>query len=146
MLLARDMSREGELSQRAIAVALQRDCRSCLDAIAATHVAREARRAGGREVGAHPHVAHGSSRSNSSSVALAHVLIPDVADVLAVAILVAAPAGQRFPGRSWKMATYHGLRLSRAGLDSSHASETGARHANEARTPPRPRIRGRHRR
>jgi hypothetical protein len=36
------------------------------------------------------------------------------------------------------MATYHGLRLSRAGLDSSHASETGARHANEARTPPRP--------
>ena len=35
MLLARGMSREGELSQRAIAVAWQRDCRSCLKTTAA---------------------------------------------------------------------------------------------------------------
>jgi hypothetical protein len=40
MLLARGMSREGELSQRAIAVAWQRDCRSCLNAAAPIRPAR----------------------------------------------------------------------------------------------------------
>jgi hypothetical protein len=55
MLLARGMSREGELSQRAIAIAWQRDCRSCLDAAARRCVLR-------RSAGLPP-IVHSASRT-----------------------------------------------------------------------------------